>query len=160
LPITYVNAYQAAAFCRWLGRRLPTSDEWERSAVGADPRLYPWGDAPPDPSRVHVAIDSYGNFPDGAVRVDDPAYAEGATPDGLMHMLGNTREWTATPADCEDCAVWDGVGRVASGALVIRDIGWATTQINIADPANPLLQTFPADPALNDIDLGFRCASS
>ena len=47
-PINCVTHAQAAAYCGWLGRRLPTEDEWEYAAGGKQKRRFAWGDAPPE----------------------------------------------------------------------------------------------------------------
>ncbi len=52
LPVVWVDAFQAAAFCQWMGRRLPTEAEWERAVRGDHYRRFPWGDdSLPDPTR-------------------------------------------------------------------------------------------------------------
>ena len=85
-PVVHVNVYEAEAFARWAGRRLPTEREWEAAARGADGRLYAWGDAM-DASRVDMDGTLLGRAPADAL-------VAGATPDGCLQMIGTCWEWT------------------------------------------------------------------
>jgi iron(II)-dependent oxidoreductase len=91
-PVCHVNWYEAEAFCRWAGRRLPAEAEWERAALGPGmpKRRFPWGDDPPGPGRANL---------DGrAGGVTDVAAAPGGDgPAGCRQMIGNVWEWTASP---------------------------------------------------------------
>lgn len=97
LPVSGVSWYEAAAFCAFEGRRLPTSAEWERAARGLDARLYPWGDAPPTSARCNFA---------GRVGAPSPigSYPLGVSPCGLHDCAGNVNNWVAD-------VHWPGFGR-------------------------------------------------
>src|SRR5262245_47249437 len=87
LPVA-VNWAQAAAYCKWAGKRLPTEAEWEKTARGPDGRLFPWGNAAP---RCELA--QYSHCSGGYVAVD--SLPRGASPYGALNMAGNISEWVA-----------------------------------------------------------------
>lgn len=96
-PVIHVNWYEADAYCRWAGRRLPTELEWEVAAAGepdgnrlsSRKRRWPWGDAPPRGMQANLnsrllACTDVGAYPEG-----DSAF-------GCRQMIGNVWEWTTS----------------------------------------------------------------
>jgi hypothetical protein len=56
LPVVAIPADQATAFCAWIGRRLPTVDEWKDAATAGGRHHWPWGDEAPAPNRVNAML--------------------------------------------------------------------------------------------------------
>ena len=96
LPVMHVSWYEADAYARWRGARLPTEVEWEKAAswdeVAGEKRRFPWGDDPPGPSRVNLDQLGFGAAPVGA-------FPEGASAYGVLGMVGDCWEWTASDFD-------------------------------------------------------------
>lgn len=89
VTLIHVNWYEAYAYCRWAGRRLPTESEWEFAAAGILKREFPWGSDPPKPANAHLDFRTIGGVSSGA-------FDAGDTPEGVRQMIGNAWEWTAT----------------------------------------------------------------
>ena len=93
-PVCHVSFYEADAYCKWAGKRLPTEAEWEKAACWNEEKQqktkFPWGNELPTEDKCNL-LESYfwgcseiGSFPNGASHL------------GCQHMIGDVWEWTAS----------------------------------------------------------------
>jgi iron(II)-dependent oxidoreductase len=92
-PVVHVCYWEAEAYARWAGKRLPTEFEWEAAATvdfsTGERTAFPWGDE--EPTALHANLDAllFETTPIGA-------YPDGVSPAGCWDMVGNVWEWTST----------------------------------------------------------------
>lgn len=125
LPMSHVSWWEADAYSRWAGRRLPTEAEWEFAATGGSRSrpLYPWGDEEPSASTAATDWRSMGPVDVGACRA-------GESPTGCRQMIGNVWEWTASDftayPNFERDSYFENSEQFFGSRKVLRGGAWAT----------------------------------
>ena len=100
-PVFNIDWWDAWAYAKWKGRRLPTDEEWEKAARGSNGHVWPWGNDA-DPKRANLGTDysdqpSAGGKTDGYTWWSDVDAMPGdSSPYGVCGMAGNVAEWTDT----------------------------------------------------------------
>jgi len=87
-PVIHISFWEAEAYCRRAGRRLPNEFEWEAAARGSEARNFPWGNSP-DGLSADLDARYLGTAP-------VTAFPEGATKEGCLQMIGTAWEWTTS----------------------------------------------------------------
>lgn len=138
-PINCVSWKQADRYCRSVGKRLPTFEEWEWAAqVGPEGRRFAWGSD--EPGADHLCW-SFGASRAGTCPVG--SFPRSRTPDGIDDLFGNVWEWLSPPSR-------NGVANVSRGS------SWNNDSIDTLEGDNA--GGFTSDFVRNDV-VGFRCAA-
>ena len=154
-PVVAVSWFEADAYCRWAGGRLPTEAEWERAACDGGSGPFPWGSTQPDGVRW-----SSKTMAMGVMRVETVPVAEDLHPGptGLRHMIGNVWEWTSDWYHRDGYAT--GVSKNPQGPETGTWKSIRGGSFSNLPSYSTCTHREPANPADVRLTLGFRCAYS
>jgi formylglycine-generating enzyme required for sulfatase activity len=152
-PVVFVSWQQAADYCSYAGRRLPTEAEWEKAARGEDAHVYPWGNQPKPNKNL---LNSYLTSIEDTTVVG--SYPRGASPYAAFDMAGNVLEWVNDWFDktyYSSSPSMDPAGPSTGDTRVLRGGSWASDLYGVTS-----YHRTSRNPESVSGTTGFRCALS